>query len=217
MGWCNDNHLLLTVSKTKEIVVDFRRAPPPPDSSPTGYQWRGSWVRRAGLNHWLQVGLVPECLGPPEKGGLLHEEDGVFQRLSKVAEAVLQVHRGCWMGWHSAVSVTSVVSKNRTRLDCPRSPRLPAGWLVDLSQTQFEAKAVKRLEAIHRDPTHLLCTELQAHTLARSGRLISLRAKTSRFHWSFLPASVRLCNAWSDLVTWDRPTADRIQGGSSFY
>ena len=25
VGWCNDNHLLLNVSKTKEIVVDFRR------------------------------------------------------------------------------------------------------------------------------------------------------------------------------------------------
>ena len=33
VGWCNDNHLLLNVSKTKEIVVD---------SSPTGHQWRGS-------------------------------------------------------------------------------------------------------------------------------------------------------------------------------
>ena len=119
--------------------------------------------------------------------------------------------------WHSTASVTSVASKNRTRLDCPRSPRLPAGWLADLSQTRFEAKAVKRLEAIHRDPTHLLRTELQAHTSARSGRLVSFRAKASRFHLSFLSPSVRLCNAWSDLVTWDRPTADRIQGGSSFY
>ena len=41
VGWCNDNHLLLNVSKTKEIVVDFRRDPPPPASSPTGHQWRG--------------------------------------------------------------------------------------------------------------------------------------------------------------------------------
>ena len=63
-------------------------------------------------------------------------------------------------------------------------------------QAHFEAKAVKRLEAIHRDPcTHPLCTELQAHTSARSGRLISFRAKTSRFRSSFLTASVRLCNA----------------------
>ena len=27
VGWCNDNHLLLNVSKTKEIVMDFRRDP----------------------------------------------------------------------------------------------------------------------------------------------------------------------------------------------
>ena len=62
-------------------------------------------------------------------------------------------------------------------------------------QAHFGAKAVKRLEAIHRDPTHPLCTELQAHTSARSGRLISFRAKISRFHSSFLPASARLGNA----------------------
>ena len=30
VGWCNDNHLLLNVSKTKEIVVDFRRVPQTP-------------------------------------------------------------------------------------------------------------------------------------------------------------------------------------------
>ena len=30
MGWGKDYHLLLNVSKTKKIVVDFRRDPPPP-------------------------------------------------------------------------------------------------------------------------------------------------------------------------------------------
>ena len=30
VSWCNDSHLLLNVTKTKEIVVDFRRDPPPP-------------------------------------------------------------------------------------------------------------------------------------------------------------------------------------------
>ena len=30
VGWCNNNHLLLNVSKMKERVVDFRRDPPTP-------------------------------------------------------------------------------------------------------------------------------------------------------------------------------------------
>ena len=51
-------------------------------------------------------------------------------------------------------------------------------------QAHFGAKAVKRLEAIHRDPTHPLCTELQAHTSVRSGRLISFRAKTCLLYTS---------------------------------
>ena len=77
-------------------------------------------------------------------------------------------------------------------------------------QAHLEEKAVKCLEAIHCDPTYPLCKELQAHTSARSGRLISFQAKASPFHSTFFPAFVRLCNAWSDLVNWDRPTADRI-------
>ena len=74
-----------------------------------------------------------------------------------------------------------------------------ATWLIGRPvphlQAHFKAKAIKHLVAIHHDPTHPLCTELQAHTLARSGRLISFRAKTSCFHLSFLPAAVHLCNA----------------------
>ena len=52
----------------------------------------------------------------------------------------------------------SKITKTATRLIGRPVPHL---------QAHFEAKAVKRLEAIHRDPTHPLCTELQAHTSAR--------------------------------------------------
>ena len=80
----------------------------------------------------------------------------------------------------------SKVTKNASRL---------IGTPVTDLQAHFEAKAAERLEAIQCDPTHPLCKELKAHTFARSGRLISFRAKISRFHLSFLPAPVRLNNA----------------------
>ena len=28
-GWCNDNNLVLNVSKTKELIIDFRKAKSP--------------------------------------------------------------------------------------------------------------------------------------------------------------------------------------------
>ena len=73
-----------------------------------------------------------------------------------------------------------------------------AGRLIDRPvtdlQAHFKVKAIRRMGAIQRDPTHPLGKELQAQTSARSGRLISFQAKTSRFHQSFLPAAVRLFN-----------------------
>ena len=97
VGWCNDNHLLLNVSKMKERVVDFRRDPPP---TPRPLVINGEEVEIVGgiqvpgLNHRLQAGLVPKCLGPPVRQpvALLHEEAAVFQHLPQVLGAVLQVN-----------------------------------------------------------------------------------------------------------------------------
>ena len=103
---------------------------------------------------------------------------GVFYR--STVESVVTFNSLCHFG----------SLRKQDKANCPRSPRLLPlrliGRPVPHLQAHFEAKAVKRLEAIHRNPTHPLCTELKAHTSARSGRLI---------HSSFLPAAVRLCNA----------------------
>ena len=69
---------------------------------------------------------------------------------------------------------------------CPRSPWLLEGSLADLSRTSRPSSSIAC--------SHTLCEELQTHTSARYGRMISFRAKTSRFHSSFLLAVVRLSN-----------------------
>ena len=101
VGWCSDSHILLSVSVTKEIVVDFRRDSP--NSLPIGHQWRGSCDRGGiqvpGLRHQNQVGLVPEHPGSKKKKKgkqRLFEEDEVLPRLSEVAGTVFQVQSSQW-------------------------------------------------------------------------------------------------------------------------
>ena len=47
VDWCKDNHLLLNVSKTKKIVVDFRRDPP----TPCTLLFNGEEVKMLSLIH----------------------------------------------------------------------------------------------------------------------------------------------------------------------
>ncbi|KAL8566973.1 hypothetical protein ACOMHN_059773 [Nucella lapillus] len=61
-------------------------------------------------------------------------------------------------------------------------------------ETLFEAKAISGLKAIQQDPSHPLCDTVLAQVSARSGRLVSFRARTDRFRDSFLPTAVRLTN-----------------------
>ena len=99
VGWCNDSHLLLNVSKTNEILMDLKRDSPTPrplaiieeESSDRG------GIQVPGLHHRRQIRLVPERPGPLAEGqpaALLHGEAEIFQRLFQAAGTVLQVHGG---------------------------------------------------------------------------------------------------------------------------
>ena len=121
VGWCRDNHLLLNVSKTKEIVVDFRKHPPDPgplvinDKEVTtakdeinvpialgafrdkGVTIVGEYKCIPGLRYRLKAELIPERPGPLEEGqpaAVLHEETEVLQRLPQAAATGLQGHSG---------------------------------------------------------------------------------------------------------------------------
>ena len=201
VGWCNDNHLLLNVSKTKEIVVDFRRDPP----TPRPLVINGEEVEIVGEYKYLgsvidcKLDWSPNALALLKKGNqrlYFMKKLKSFSVSPKLLELFYKSTVESVVTFNSLCHFGGLKEQDKARLSkiTKTASRLIGRPVPDL-QAHFEAKAVKRLEAIHRDPTHPLCTELQAHTSARSGRLISFRAKTSRFHSSFLPASVRLCNA----------------------
>ena len=91
----------------------------------------------------------------------------------------------------------SLKEHDRARLSriTKTASKLIGAPLTDLP-SHFEAKAVKRLRAILADPSHPLNDELMAQTSTRdsSGRLLSVRARMSRFLKSVLPTAIRLFN-----------------------
>ena len=201
VGWCNDDHLFLNVSKTKEIVVDVRRDPPPPRP----LVFNGEEVEIVGEYKYLgsiidcKLDSSPNALALLKKGNqrlYFMKKLKSFSVCPKLLELFYKSTVESVVTFNSLCHFGGLKEQDKARLSkiTKTASRLIGRPIPDL-QAHFEVKAVKRLEVIHRDPTHPLCTELQAHTSARSGRLISFRANTSRFRSSFLPASVRLCNA----------------------
>ena len=199
--WCDDNHLLLNVAKTKEMVVDFRRDPPRPAplvikgeevEIVDQYKYLGStmdnrldWsanvqalVKRGNQRMYFLRRLRSFGVGPR----LLE----LFYRAT--VESVLTFNG---LGFHGSLTEQDKAQLSRIT---KAAGKLIGRQVSDL-RALFEAKAVKRLEAILGDPTHPLCDVLLGQTSARSGRLISFKARTNRFLCSFLPTAIRLRNS----------------------
>ena len=70
------------------------------------------------------------------------------------------------------------------------------GSEVTDGDTHYARKVLRRLWAVLADETQPLNDELKTQTSVRevSDRLFSLKARTSRYHRSFLPTAIRLYN-----------------------
>ena len=200
VGWCDSNHLLLNVSKTKEVVVDFRRNPPPPrpliikgeEVEIVGeYKYLGSIIDSRlewSANTQAIVKRANQRLYFMRRLNSFQVSRRLLELFYKATvESVLTFNSLCFFG--------SLREHDKARLSkiTKTASKLIGHPVTDL-QVHFEAKAVKRLGTIQRDTTHPLCDELLAQTSSRSGRLVSFRARTDRFRCSFLPTAVRLVN-----------------------
>ena len=117
----------------KETVVDFRRAPPPPPP-PLAHLKKGN-QRLYFMKKLKSFSVCPRLLE-------------LFYR--STAESVVTFNSLCHFGSlkEQDKARLSKITKTATRLTRRPVPHL---------QAHFEAKAVKHLEAIYRDPTHPLC------------------------------------------------------------
>ena len=200
VDWCDSNHLLLNVAKTKEMVVDFRRDQP----RPTPLVIKGEEVEMVDQYRYLgsiidnKLDWSANCQALLGRGNqrlyFLRKLNsfGVGPRLLELfyratVESVLTFNSLCFFG--------SITERDRARLSkiTKTASRLIGRPVNDLNDL-FEGKAVRRLVAILNDPTHPLWSTLAAQRSVRSGRLVSFRARTERFCRSFMPTAVRLSN-----------------------
>lgn len=196
--WCESYNLILNISKTKELVVDFRRSPSPLSTLSingvevervTSFQFLGTTIQES-LSWELNTNF---------KISKAHQRLHFLQqlkkfRVSRVAmthfyrstiESVLTFSMLVWFGHTTAQDKTRmerVVCRASKIIGCS----LPS--LSSLFSTRIIRKA-KNIIADHSHPAHYL------FNLLPSGRRYrSIKTSTSRFRDSTYPLAIRYLN-----------------------
>ena len=210
--WCGENHLQLNVTKTKEMVVDFRRNKPPPSPVCIG----GSDVDIVDSYKYLGVVLDNKLEWTTNteavyKKGLSRLYFLRRLRSFNVCNRMLQ------MFYESVVASTiffAVVSwgagikaKDANRLNklIKKAGSVVGSKLVTLEEVA-EDRMLAKLLVIMDNVSHPLHETLDKLKSSFSSRLIHPRCLKERHRKSFLPGAVRLYNA-----SQKRPTATPMQ------
>ena len=201
VDWCDSNHLCLNVSKTKELIIDFRKNKPPH----TPIQIKGEEVEIVSSYKYLgstldnKLGWAENTAALVKKG---HQRLHFLKKLRsfKVNPAILQMfytstvqsvitfNSLCFFGSLGEGDVSKLTKLTRIARDV-------IGSEVPSLQDLHEKKVLRRIKAILADPSHPLHSELESRRSVRdSGRLLSIRARTNRLSNSFIPSAIRLYN-----------------------
>ncbi|KAK7907688.1 hypothetical protein WMY93_016300 [Mugilogobius chulae] len=164
-GWCQQNKLQLNISKTKEMVLDFRRAPP--SSRPITIQ-----------NAEVEVVSSYKYLG-------LQMDDKL--NWSKNMECVYK-KVVCWGG-----SARKRDTQKLNRII--RRAGSVVGLGLDSVEKVVEQRTLAKLRSILSNESQPLYPVLSHQRSSVSTRLRSLNCSTDRLKNSFVPHAIRLSNA----------------------
>lgn len=203
VSWCEVNHLHINASKTKEMMIDFRRNTP--HSTPVNIQGLDIEVVETykylgvHLNNKLDWTVHTQALY--KKGqSRLHllrrlRSFGVCRALLRtfydtvVASAIFYAVV-CWGA--------SCTDRDRKRLDklIKRASSVLGGPLASIEEVA-EKRMLAKLTSIMDNTSHPLHETVGTLSSSFSGRLIHPRCKKERYRRSFIPAAVRLYNTSS--------------------
>jgi hypothetical protein len=198
--WCDSNYLELNVSKTKEMIVDFRKE----QHALSDIKIKGEPVER--VDSYKYLGIVLDS-----KLSWKENTDHIFKRVQSrmyclrklrsfnVQQELLQMFYSsivcsmmtfglaCWGG--------NVTKQDRNRLD---KQIKKAGGVVGRKQDDIETMygrlVTKKLTAIWNDDTHPLRPEFDSRLNDRSGRIRVPRTRTNRYRQSFIPTAIQTHN-----------------------
>ena len=202
--WAEESNLRLNASKTKELVVDFRkpRDPPRPPPAPVfinkvevemvdSYKYLGLY-----MNKKLDWSDNTDALYKKGQSRLFFlrrlRSFDVCSRLlrmfyqSVVASAIFSAV-ACWG------SGAGEGEKNRLNKLVEKASSVVGGELVSLEEVA-NGRIRAKLRSIMGNPSHPLYSELTQLKSTHSKRLRQLSGHTSRFRNSFVPAAIKLYN-----------------------
>ena len=197
--WCSDNNLLLNVSKTKEIVVNFQKGP----RRLLPLTIDGAAVERVSSTKFLGVHISDDLSWTTNTASLVKKANQRLYFLRKLNHArappaiMTTFYRGtiesiitsCITVWGGSCTDYNRKALQRIVNTAEKIIKAPLPSLQDIYTTRLTRKAL----TIVRDETH------PAHNLISllpSGkRYRSLRSKTTRLSNSFVHQSIRMLNS----------------------
>ncbi|KAL0159464.1 hypothetical protein M9458_043189, partial [Cirrhinus mrigala] len=197
--WCRDNNLSLNVEKTKEIVVDFRRA----HTQHAPLTINGASVERVSSTKFLGVHITEDLSWTNNTTALAKKSQQRLYFLRKLRRArapapiMYTFYRGtieniltsCITVWFGACNASCQKTLQRIVKAAERIIGVPLPSLQDIYSTRLTKKAL----CIAADPSHPMQSFF---SLLPSGRrLRSLQARTSRLKDSFFHQAVRKLNS----------------------
>ncbi|KAK2910709.1 hypothetical protein Q8A73_008424 [Channa argus] len=202
-GWCSDNNLSLNVEKTKEIVVDFRRAL----TQHAPLTINGAYVERVRSTKFLGVHITEDLSWTDNTAALAKKSQQRLYFLRKLRGArapppiMYTFYRGtiesiltsCITVWYGPCNASCRKTLQRIVRAAEKIIGVSLPSLQDIYGTCLTCKAL----CIAGDPTH---PSHSFFSLLPSGRrLQSLQARTSRLKDSFIHQAVRKLNLLPNL------------------
>lgn len=197
--WCRNNNLLLNVSKTKEIVVDFRRG----HTQHRSLTIDGAAVERVSSTKFLGVHISEDLSWTTNTASLVKKAQQRLYFLRKLRRAsapppiMCTFYRGtiesiltsCITVWGGSCTDYNRKALQRIVNTAGRIIGTPLPSLKDIYTTRLTRKATTIVsDASH--PTHNLF-----NLLPSGKRYRSLRSRTTRLTNSFIHQAVRMLNS----------------------
>ena len=196
--WCEENYLNLNAKKTKEIVIDFRKA----HKTPNPLTISGETVEQVPSYKYLGITITEKLNWNIQCDQLLRKSNQRLYFMKKlksfnVQKDIMQLFHQSLL--ESVLSYSIIVwyqqltAKHRQKLQhlIRRSERISGTELAPIDQIYLQ-HINRKAASIIKDSTH----PLHAYFVrAKSGRrFLSMRSRTNRLANSFIPSSIRFLN-----------------------
>ena len=201
VSWCEENHLELNTSKTRELIVDFSRNR---SNIPLPIRIKGEEVKQVNTHKYL--GIVFD--------NKLNFSDYVDEMLKKIQPRIYCLRKlrsfnvqRCILERFYNAAISSILvygsvcwGGNISKRDWERIEKVikktekVTGGHHDSFDILYHIRLTNKTARILSDDSHPLWTEFNDRRIDRSGRLRVPTARTQRYRDSFLPSAVRAYN-----------------------